>query len=275
LVLGGLAVFPLLLAKVSLAADASTKETHKQGTHMLHPRGGEEQTDRLVKELGLTGDKEASFRQLLREFHQSVKNWQEENASTLEKLHARLKEAREAKDEAKAKELREQIRKRVASRIVLRDNLFKKLGEILTPEQIERVKDTLIEWRARMWRTAHDLNLSEEQKTKLRQVFKNWREEMEDETVPDALAKARQSLIDKIITDVILTDAQRKALAKMTAEEPLLEKVRRLDLTKEQKAQVETLSKKPPEHGHRGRGEGWQEGEPSATTQPATEGKTK
>ncbi len=271
--LGGLAVFLLLPVKVSLAAEEPNKPAQTQGTQMARFRGGERQPDRLVRELGLSGEQETRLRQLLEEFRQTTRTWWGENGYRVDELRAEWREAREAKDEARVKELREQLKTLLASRLAPRENLFKQLKAMLTPEQVEQVKDAVVEWRARMWRAAREMNFSEAQRAKLRQVLENWREEMEDETVPDLVAKARQALVEKVITDVILTGAQRQALAKMPAGGELMDKVSQLDLSEEQKGQIEALNQRPLERGRRG--ESAPQREPPATTRPSTVGEKK
>ncbi len=259
MVLGGLAIFLLLPARVSLAAKGLSKETKGPHTEQTQPAHAGE-VDRIVKELGLSGDKETRFRQLFGEFRQAMKEWRDQNGSKLADLHAQLKKAQEAKEETKVKELRDQIRKLVESRRAIREKFFKQLGEILTPDQVEQVKDIVLEWRARMWHIVSSLNLTDDQKTKVRQVLKSWREEMEDEAALPSKVHPFRSLLEKIATDVILTDVQRQALDKMKGEGPLLEKVMKLDLTDTQKVQVEKL-KEALGRNHPGEGEGQKAGE--------------
>jgi Spy/CpxP family protein refolding chaperone len=245
LVLGGLAVV-LLAVQMVLAQEAPPPPGPGSGPTTREGRGmrgqmGTRMVDELIKEMGVNEETGTKVRALFDEFRQATRNWQQANGPKLRDLFEQLRTAREAKDEAKVKQLTEQIRTLQHERLAIRDNLVKQLGEILTPEQLEKAKDVVIEWRMRLRFIMREVTLTDEQKAKLAAIVKDWKEDVDEGLIPERRGANFRALVEKVITEVILTDAQRKALAAMTGEEPLLQKISKLDLTDAQKAQVEAL----------------------------------
>ncbi|MGA2266213.1 MAG: hypothetical protein ABSH10_07275 [Phycisphaerae bacterium] len=234
LMLAGLAV--VLAAQISKAADPPPQT---QGAERTRSAGGE--GDRLVKEMGLTGDKAAKFRQLFGEYRQAITDWRNQNGSKAQDLRDQIRTATEAKDEAKAKELRSELKKLMADQLAIRDKLLTQLGDILTPDQIEMVKDVVVEWRARVWRILRDVNLTDDQKAKVHQILKSQPQDMESDNPPAQPGKAFQALMEKIVSGALLTDVQQKALAAMTGEGTFFDKVAKLDLTETQKTQIDKI----------------------------------
>jgi len=204
---------------------------------------GEAMVDRIVKELQLTPEQEPKVRQALETHFQAVRNWTQENGEKMRELWPQMREARQANDENKIKELQAEFKKINDARLKLREDLFKQLTGVLTPEQMEKLKDRIIEWRMRLTEMlARVANLTDEQKGKVREIVKNWREEQETWAAPGRPGRNFQALVEKIVTDVILTKDQRAALAATPAEGDFFEKVMSLDLTEQQKAQVEKIA---------------------------------
>ena len=213
---------------------------------------GAKMVDELIKELALNEETATKVRALFDEYRQATRNWQQENGSKLRDLYRELGDARETKDDARVKDLTEQIKKLQQERLVPRDNLLKQLGDILTPEQIEKVKDVVIEWRAVLRMITRDMVLTDAQKTKLEEIIKTWREDTGEVTAERRPFANLRALFEKVVTEVILTDSQRQALAAMTGSETFFEKVMKLDLTDAQKAQIERF-RGGPERGRRAR----------------------
>jgi len=230
LMLAGLAV--VLAAQISKAADPPPQT---QGAERTRSAGGE--GDRLVKEMGLTGDKAAKFRQLFGEYRQAITDWRNQNGSKAQDLRDQIRTA----TEAKAKELRGELKKLMADQLAIRDKLLTQLGDILTPDQIEMVKDVVVEWRARVWRILRDVNLTDDQKAKVHQILKSQPQDMESDNPPAQPGKAFQALMEKIVSGALLTDVQQKALAAMTGEGTFFDKVAKLDLTETQKTQIDKI----------------------------------
>lgn len=243
-ILSGVAV-AMLAAQVALAQEAPPPPgPGGEGPATREARGmrgrfGPEMVDELIKELALSEEAAAKVRSLFDEFRQATGNWQRENGSKLRELYEQLGEAREDNAEAEVKQLTEQIRKLLQERLALRENLLTQLKEILTGEQLEKVKDVVIEWRMMVRRMTRGITLTDEQKAKLAQILKDWREDPEEPIFPQRLGANVRALIEKVVTEVILTDAQRQALAAMEGDEKFFEKVMKLDLTDVQKEQIE------------------------------------
>jgi len=197
--------------------------------------------DELIKDTGVNEETGTKVRALFDEFRQAVRTWQADNGPKLRDLSEQLQAAREAKDDAKIKELTEQIRKLQQERLASREKLLKQLGEILTPEQLEKAKDVVIEWRMRLRFITREMTLTDEQKAKLAAIVKDWKENVDEGLIPERRGANFRALVEKVVTEVILTDAQRQALAAMTGEEPFLQKVSKLELTETQKSQVEAF----------------------------------
>ncbi|MCJ7544323.1 MAG: hypothetical protein MUP47_07130 [Phycisphaerae bacterium] len=223
--------------------------------------------DELIKEMGLTEEAGAKVRALFDEFREGTRTWQRENGSKLRDLYEQFRDARESSDEPAVKELTGQVRKLHQERLALREKLLTQLKEILTAEQLEKVKDVVIEWRAMLRRITRDMTLSDQQKAKLDQIIKEWREDTDEALVPERWGTNFRALIEKVVTEVILTDAQRQVLAAMQGEEKFFEKVMKLDLTEAQKQQVDRF-RVGPERRRRSRGGEGPETRPASGPQP-------
>ncbi len=262
--LGGVAVV-LLAAQLALTQEApATGPAEGPATREgrgMRPRRGARMLDELIQELALTEETAVKVRGLFDEFHQAMRDWQRDNGGKLRELFEQAAQAREDGDEARVKELTEQILKLQRDRLAIRDHLIAQLKEVLTPEQLEKVKDIVIEWRMRLRWITRGMDLTDEQKAKLEAIVKDWKEDAEEGLRPERRGANFRALIEKIVTEVVLTDAQRQALAAMEGEEGFFEKVTQLDLTEAQKGQVERFQAglewgRRPFRGARGPGSG-------------------
>ena len=217
--------------------------------------------DEMIKDLGVTGDVETRVRALFDEFRQATRNWQRDNGPKLRDLHEQRTQADQAGDQAKVAELDQQIVTLQQARLAPRDSLLKQLADVLNPEQIEKVKDVVIESRGMLRWITRDMTLTDEQKAKLDAIIKALPDPNEATAAPQRMGENIRALLEKTVTEVILTDAQRQALAAMTGEEVFFDKVAKLGLSDVQKEQIARFQ--APDRGRRG-GRGGPESRPAS-----------
>ena len=95
---------------------------------------------RLQEQLGLTEDQQKQFRQIMETHRQALENWQKENGEALRELQKQMREAMEAKDKDKVQSIREKMNKLFEGRRELQEGLTKRLGDVLTAEQMAKYK---------------------------------------------------------------------------------------------------------------------------------------
>jgi len=172
--------------------------------------------DRIIKDLGLTGETEARVRQIFETHRQAMDNWRKEHGQELDNARTKLREAEQKGDQDATRQAREQVETLMKSRAALRGDLLKQLGEVLTPEQVEKVKAALDAMAGPglggfFQRMLEDLNLTADQKAKVEAIMKEARESAAKLDDPVAKAKLIKDATDKIKAEV-LTDEQRKLL---------------------------------------------------------------
>lgn len=199
--------------------------------------------DRLAEELNLTPEQKAKVQQIFQTHRQAVQNWQKENGTKLQELHQTLRQAMKDGDKDTAKATHQEIQKIMESRKALQENLIKQLQEVLTPEQVEKVKLML---RAMMNRPVPQLmaalaalNLTEEQKAAVKEITQQAMEKARDAQPEERQAIMREAF-EKISKDV-LTAEQRERLERMKDRHDFLQAIMSLKLTDEQKKQIQTI----------------------------------
>lgn len=199
----------------------------------------------FIKELDLTAEKEAQVEQIFKTHRQAVANWASENADDVKELRERIAEAREAGENEKAKAAREKLRKLFQSRAQLRKDLLEQLGEVLTDEQMKKVKTRFrprVLARHRILAAIRRLDLTEEQKAQIKEILDAARAEAKEAEGPKA--KIFEAAFKKIRTEV-LTDEQRKKLAQMRKHfRPGQGPFAGLDLTDEQRQEIRAIMEK-------------------------------
>lgn len=95
---------------------------------------------RLHKDLGLTEDQAKQFRQIMQTQRQAVENWRKEHGEALKGLQKQMREAMKARDKEKAQSIREKMKKHFGGRKELQEGLMKRLGDVLTAEQMAKYK---------------------------------------------------------------------------------------------------------------------------------------
>ncbi|MFA6134310.1 MAG: DUF3826 domain-containing protein [Phycisphaerae bacterium] len=216
----------LSIAAVTTSALAAGKEcaTSKECKAGKDNPPGEMQegrADAVIKDLGITdANKEAQIRQIFQTHRQAMDNWMKENGAKGKDLREQMAKAREAKDEAKIKELQPQLKTLMQSRMQLHKDLMKQLEGALSPEQMDKLRENMGENampRIRGILRDKELNLTDEQQAKIKETLKAARDKAE--ASDDMMEK------DKIYRDAhtdivknILTDEQRAKLHEMRKE---------------------------------------------------------
>lgn len=205
---------------------APAGEGNKAGMRMREGKGlrgpmGEGRGE-FLQSLNLTPEKQAEVKTIMEAQRQAVETWRKENAPKLEELGKKAQEAMKTGKTDEAKAAREEIKKIMESRKALHEDLLKKLGGVLTPEQMEKVKAHFAEKakemgpRGPMGNPLGGLNPTEEQKTKAKAIMDAAREAAEKAATPEEKHKIMRDALEKIRTEV-LTEEQRKALEERRA----------------------------------------------------------
>ena len=218
----------------------------KGGGKGQHDRGarGKAAMDKLLAELKLPADKRASVAEILKTHHQAVANWVKENASKRGELRKQMAEARKAGDKDKARELGKEMRELGQARKELQENLFKQLGEVLTKEQLAKVKEMMRPRRRAPRLTLAaigKLDLTEAQQAAMKKIMAEAKAKAEKAENPRAKRRIRAAALRQVAKEV-LTDAQRKKLHEMAAPPRRgADMLKGLDLTAEQQAQIKAI----------------------------------
>jgi Spy/CpxP family protein refolding chaperone len=255
----------LVAAQAVRAQDGPPRRDGERG-----PRPLAQINDALSK-LDLNDEQKTKINAAREEFGKEMRASFEANREKIQDLEKQMKAAREAKDEAKIKELEEQMAKlRPNFEAKTKEFIDQKIKPVLTDEQKKKFDEELAKARAPrperpqalraelLLNNAEKLGLTDEQKTKIEDLQKNFREAMGKVAGEgEENVKARRELVEKQQTDLkaLLTDEQKEKVAKLLAEQgprpPMnpgarLERVlesKDLALTDEQKTKIADLRK--------------------------------
>ena len=136
------AVVLLVFAGVIFAQEADRPRGDRRRDR---PEGGDRMANmrkRLQEQLNLTEDQQKQFNQIMETQRQAVQNWQKENGEALKDLQKQMRAAMEAKDRDKAQSIREKMKKLYEGRREIQEGLTKRLGDVLTEEQMATYKKT-------------------------------------------------------------------------------------------------------------------------------------
>ncbi len=198
--------------------------------------------EQIVKDLALTEEQTPQVRQAWDAYNQALRNWRDENQGKMRELFGQMRQANEAGDEAKLAELAKEFAKINQARLKPRDDMFTQLTEVLSAEQMEKLKDLVIPWRMQIKAALAEMKLTDEQKAKAAKIINEYKEGQEPGLGMGRRTGAAQAVAEQIVTEVILTADQRTALKKIEGEDPLLRKVQQLDLTDAQKDQIQKIA---------------------------------
>jgi len=101
---------------------------------------------KLIVDLKLTPEQKQELKAIIKPFHEKMTAWHDAHKDELKKIHAELKAARQAKDREKAQAAIKEFRTLWQSAPHVRD-ILPQIKKVLTPEQLEIVKQRLVEWR--------------------------------------------------------------------------------------------------------------------------------
>ena len=191
--------------------------------------GGEKKADACerggAERLGLTEEEGAKVRAIMGEAHEAMKAWREENAEAFKDLRERYKAAKEAGDEAKLKELHAEKEELTAGAKALHEQYEQKLSELLTDEQMAKLKKVMMSrrhgarrhHRARANRRDHlkmmgeKLGLTDEQKAQVKAILTDAHEQAKAAETREEKKTIFQAAKDKIHTEVLTAEQQAKA----------------------------------------------------------------
>ncbi|HAU36642.1 MAG TPA: hypothetical protein DCX07_02860 [Phycisphaerales bacterium] len=204
----------------------------------------------LIKELGLSDAQAPQVRQILETHRQAVENWRKEHGQAVKALGEQIEAALKAGDHEKAKTLREQLSKEMASRKELHENLLKQLSGVLNEDQMKKVRERFQE-RLQERRQGEDrprrpvldalmaAGLTDEQKAQAKKIMDDAHAKAKEAQNPEEKARIIRDAIEKVRTEV-LTEEQRKKLAD-AREQGRKKMAEALGLTDEQQKKLEAL----------------------------------
>jgi len=102
----------------------------------------------LFKGVNLTDDQKPKVKDIVTKQKAAVEAWRKENGPKLKDLHEKMAQARKDKDEATIKSTKADIQKIMESRKALHESFMKSLGNVLTADQMTKVKENFKECRA-------------------------------------------------------------------------------------------------------------------------------
>lgn len=207
---------------------------------------GEKAFDRVAKALELTPEQQPQVRQILQTHNQALQNWRKQNMPRIRELGQKIREANAANDRVAAKAARDQVATLYESRKTLHEDLMKQLGEVLTPPQMKKATVLFQQFTerpgTRMMASLAELNLTDDQKEKVKAIFQEAQTKADGAKDPQEKEAILKAAIEKAKTDV-LTDEQRKQLARTGQKHEFYKVIQDLNLTPDQKKQVQAIRK--------------------------------
>ncbi len=214
----------LVLGLVTAAGWSVEGEEGKGPRDRQGPTPGE-RLERLSKALDLTAEQQTQIQPILQAHHQAMQNDRNANEQKREDLHKQIRDAAQAGERDKAKELIQQLEALNADRRAEMENFEKQLDEVLTDEQMEKAKG-LFRQRARDMRPgqgpgrmAEALGLSDEQQEQVRTIMQAARAEAAQADTPEAKREILKAAMDKVHAEV-LTEEQRAKAKELRANRP-------------------------------------------------------
>ncbi|MDY7009805.1 MAG: hypothetical protein SVV80_03540 [Planctomycetota bacterium] len=243
LVLAAMVGVSLLGASAMAAEGAGSEQRRRNRQHRMERR--KDLFERLVKELDLSADQQAQVKQIIETHNQAVENWRKEKSEDLETLREQMEKARKAEDAEALKTLREKVTGIFKGRRELQEAMHKQIKEVLTKEQNAKAEKMFqrglraVMGAGMIHRALGQLDLSDEQKEKIRKIHENYRDKMKN-----AKPEERRELMEKMREEMnsVLTDEQKaKAgdLRNRMFQRP--EDWAGLNLTDEQKARIKEI----------------------------------
>lgn len=212
-------VATLVVGSLATSSWAAAKDANKAASD------GQWLAERIVKQLNITDPaKQSQINQLCQTRRSEMNNWRSENGQKIADLREQMRAARDANEQAKVKELQSQIKTLRESREKINENFFKQLGDVLTTEQVDKVRNLLKERDAgekRINRLMSNLGLSPDQQAKVAGIVKEARKSAENAYELQDKEKVWNDALQKISNEVLTADqrAKLKELEKKEAQE--------------------------------------------------------
>jgi len=216
------------------------RRDHKEMLDQFH--------ETLARELELNAEQQAAVKQVIDTYAQDVRNWLNEHGEEFKALREQIVKARKAGEKETLKSLLAKYRALGRQRWELRSRMEKQIAELLTNAQkakfgkllrARRRGNPLVAFRKALRR----LGLSREQLARAGKILKAAEQDAKKAPQP----KDKQAIISKAVEEVkntVLTAEQRAKLSRMKwmrRRGRRLGPLGRLDLTDEQKRQVEAI----------------------------------
>ena len=240
-----------LTATMALAGEGQkSRERHRGNRRKAagkHPGANPKAVlDKVLKSLELSEEQAQRVEQIWTTHRQAVENWRKEHQGQFKELHAQAGKAKENKDTEALKAVREKMRKLIELRKRVAEDLFKQLGEVLNDEQMAKVRRAMphrgVARRPNRMAAFKDLDLTEEQKARMKAIREETKGLLEKAKTREEKGKILRESFSK--AEEVLTEEQRRKLKE------LIKRQRRqhdplagLDITTEQKKQVEAIRK--------------------------------
>jgi len=220
-------------------------------------RGHARRLRELFQSMDLSDQTEAQVRQIFETQRQAVMNWARENDGKFVELRKKLQAARKAQDKEAAEAAMKEVKELGKARKQLHEDLMNQLKEVLSKEQMVKVKKFFTDMRRRgrpgamMLRAIRRLDLTEDQKAATRKILDSAKAQARKADDPGQKGEIMRAAFEKIRKEV-LTDEQRKKLDEMRERRDRgprggLLGLRGLDLTDEQTEQIQAIHKEARE----------------------------
>ena len=231
------------------------KDEAKAGRRARGRRGGERQRKGLMAQLAedsdLSEEQRGQVAEILRTHRQAMKNWHDEHAAQLIELRKQFAEARKAGDKDKIKQLAARRKELMAGRKALTDQLFERLGGILSKEQLAKVRRMLSRRQGQghplrgVPRALKAAGASDEQVAQAKVILAEAVAKAKELSEPGEKARVFRGAIRKISQTVLTTDEQRErfmqALRRMRRAQRGRDAMRGLDLSPEQVEKIRQI----------------------------------
>ena len=241
----------ILSGSICLARDdAADRPAKREGSaRRERPRVRHKALAALIESFKLADDKARQVEQILGTHRQAMANWAKEHGPQIQELKARTVKAKQDGDPEAAKAAAAEMKKIVEARKAVHDGLLKQLGEVLSAEQLAKLRSLLappqLNPRLRIMMAAvKKLELTDEQSRHVKKIHKQMRADLQQADTHEAKEKVIAAAVENIRK--LLTEEQLKQLGKITA--GLAHRRRRnplagLDLTGEQKVKITAIRK--------------------------------
>lgn len=197
-----------VLAGGALAQQADAEEEYRQ---TIRKRSAD-----IVARLQLGDpDKEQKVQKILEDHYPKLRDWHDANLGRIKDLEKQAAQASSAGDATRADELKAQIAQVKQTLRPLHDGFLERLGQVLTPDQVDGVKDQMTYNLAnlRMETIAKaKLGLTPDQERQIREILLAAREEAMDAGSAEEKHAAFRRAMGRVNVRV-LNEIQRKALS--------------------------------------------------------------